>query len=203
MSKNFIDREKLSSRQRNIFDQVEKLYNSTQREIAVWLWKNHVQVVANYALELAKKYQADADLAFAGALLHDVADIWHERNEASFEEITAKTARQVLNQAGYDHSLADKFYSQIIEPHSVRLDGKQPNNLEAKILATADAMAHLTTDFYLNFQKMGYPTSDKTEFKDWVLAKLERDFHRKIFFPEIKAKLEPYYAKLKKHFSQL
>ena len=71
------------------------------------------------------------------------------------------------------------------------------------MLATADAMAHLLTDFYHDFQTAGVPTKDKIEFAKWALPKLERDFHRKIFFPEVKEQVRPFYEKLKSHFQTL
>jgi|SRR5579859_584825 len=198
-SKYQIDKDKLSEKQRNVYDQVEYLYYQTNRHIARWLWANHVQTVGYFALELAKKYSADADVCFSAALLHDIADIWDERDHPGFEVKTKHTSQDVLKQAGFDQEIWLHTFDRVIAPHSC-YPGNMPDNLEAKVLATADAMAHLLTNFYKDFQEMGVPTDDKEKFKEWVLSKLERDFHRKIFFPEVKGQVKPNYEQLKTYF---
>lgn len=74
-------------------------------------------------------------------------------------------------------------------------------NIRGKILATADAIAHLTTDIYVKLHKIKVPhTISPQEFTDWVLNKLDRDFHDKIFFVDVRQQMKPKYNQLKKHF---
>lgn len=69
------------------------------------------------------------------------------------------------------------------------------------MLATADALAHLSTDFYIQFAWMHVPENKNyQEFVQWVNEKIERDFNSKIFFDEVKVSIEPRYNALKKIF---
>lgn len=56
---------------------VQNLYKQSlpdRDEWADWLYDNHVLWVAKMSRKLAEKYDADADLAEAAALLRDIAD---------------------------------------------------------------------------------------------------------------------------------
>lgn len=194
-----INKDQLSEKQRCVYQRVETLYRQSDRKTAVWLWDHHVQVVAYFALELAKKYAADSDICFSAALLHDIADIWYERNHPDFEEKTKRTGQEIFREAGFNEEEWIQTFDKVITPHSCYPEN-MPETLEAKVLATADAMAHLLTDFYEDFQKMGLPTTDKEKFTAWVNSKLERDFNRKIFFVEIKEHVKSKYDMLKKRF---
>lgn len=55
-----------------------------------------------------------------------------------------------------------------------------PQSLEAKILASADAMAHYVNDFYLKIAVTG--ERDLEEYKRWLKEKLSRDYNDKIYF---------------------
>jgi len=89
----------------------------------------------------------------------------------------------------------------IIAPHSCR-NGNLPQTVEGKILATADAITHLSKDFYLQFAWMHLPEEKTyTEYKEWVNEKLNRDFNIKLFFPEIKAEMKDRHEALIEVFS--
>lgn len=66
----------------------------------------------------------------------------------------------------------------IILTHSCNKD--IPDTLEGKILASADAMSHYSSDFYLQIAVTG--KRNLKDFKKWTLEKLDRDFNKKIFF---------------------
>ena len=89
---------------------------------------------------------------------------------------------------------------QIITPHSCQ--EIKPATTEGKILATADAMAHLTTDFYLHFCWTHEVEPDFDEYKKWVLKKIERDFNDKIFFEEERQLVKESYESIKLLFSK-
>jgi hypothetical protein len=196
-----ITENELSDIQQRIFHEVAQLYDQTEKEISKWLWLHHVQVVAHFALQLAKKYQGDADISFAAALLHDIADVWLERDDEKFEELSQSTTIAILQNAGYTAEKALEIFTQVIEPHSC-YPGHLPQTLEGKILATADALAHLSTDFYTDFQQMGRPSSDREKFTQWVLEKLDRDFGVKQFFTEEKEEVRGRYEELRAYFSK-
>ena len=82
------------------------------------------------------------------------------------------------------------------------MPGDEQTMIEGKILATSDALAHLQTNFYYDFKKMGWPQNIKPEdFNDWVITKVDRDFNKKIFFKEVQEEVKPIYEKLMKEFS--
>ncbi len=176
-------------------DEVTKAYESTTRKQAKYLWKYHVQVVANYAEQLSKQFGANPDLAVAGALLHDISDIWMERNDTQFEESVLRNVQGILKTAKYTPQEITFVADQVIAPHSC-YPNHLPTALEGKVLATADAMAHLTTHFYKDIRQLFFARLTDEEYKEWVGKKLERDFNSKIFFPEIKAQVEPKYKEL-------
>ncbi len=97
---------------------------------------------------------------------------------------------------GYSSAMIKKVQN-IILTHSC---GKnKPKTLEGKILATADAMAHYINDFYLQIATTG--RRNTTDFKLWALEKLNRDYHKKIFFPWAKEKIKARHELLMKLFT--
>lgn len=69
-------------------------------------------------------------------------------------------------------------------------------------MATGDALAHLTTDFYIQFCWKHLPEGKSyPEFLEWVAEKLDRDFNSKIFFDEVKEEARKRYEALRAVFS--
>ncbi len=197
-----MDLTKLNKQQEMLFTEVSYLYNNSRRRIAHWLWENHVTVVTKNAFLLAEKYKANVDYCVAGALLHDFADVWLERMDMYFESKSKSKAELTLKKVGYGPEDISIIVIQVIKPHSC-YPGHFPELLEGKILATADALAHLRTDFYPSFKRMGLPeTVQPTQFNEWARTKLERDFNSKIFFDDERKVARGDYEKLKKEFSQ-
>ena len=133
-----------------VFELVKNIYEKTNEPFALWMWNNHVPVVAKKTLELSIQYQANEDIAVAGAWLHDFGDAFVHRHSDQHEEISKSEALKVLQEAGYIEAEINEVMNDVIEPHSCR-DGFLPRTLEGKVMATADALAHLTTDFYVQF----------------------------------------------------
>ncbi len=185
-------------------NKVEELYTNghVSEEWDVWIrwsYPNHVSVVAKNAERLAKQFGGNVDHAVAGALLHDVADVNMERSDPGHEEECERIAEEVLKDAEFSDEEITTIIRDVIAPHSCR--EIMPEILEGKILATADAMAHISTDFYFVFA--WYHWGNKSdlknyeEFRIWVLERMEKDFHRKIFFPEIAEEIKPFYETIK------
>lgn len=177
---------------------VASAYAQSDRKFGQWAWRNHVQVVAQNAEELSARFKANTDLAVAGALLHDFGDAFVERVDPTHAAITEQQGTDLLKISDYSPEEIVEIFQVIIPPHSCR-DGEQPTTLEGKVLATADALAHLNTDFYLQFAWMNLPEVAHSfqEYQAWVQAKIERDFHHKIQFVEIKQETEARYIALR------
>lgn len=188
-------------RHHRVAELVEQVYLSSKQNIALWMWQNHLQFVAQKALELSGKFNANADLAVAGAFLHDFGDVFVSRHANNHEEISKQEAIKVLQKADYSSQEIQEILENVIAPHSC-YEGNMPETLEGKVLATADALAHLTTDFYVQFAWKNMPDGKSyQEFLVWVSEKLERDFNDKIFFEEIKKEVQEKYLALKLVFN--
>lgn len=180
---------------------VKEIYLSSKQSIALWMWQNHLQFVAQKALEISDKHGANADLAVAGAFLHDFDDAFVSRHASNHEEISKQEAIKVLQKSDYSPQEIQEILEKVIAPHSC-YEGNMPETLEGKVLATADALAHLTTDFYVQFAWKNMPDGKSyQEFLVWVSEKLERDFNDKIFFEEIRDEVREKYLALKLVFN--
>lgn len=163
---------------------VQQAYESTSLDFAQWSWVNHVPVVARHAEKLSLQYHANIELAVAGAWLHDVGDGYVDRFAENHEAVTRLEATKIMQQCGYSVTEIDTVLNQVIKPHSCR-ENNLPSTIEGKVLATTDALAHLTTDFYVQLCWKHLPEGKSyPEFIEWVNEKLDRDYHKKIFFSE-------------------
>jgi HD superfamily phosphodiesterase len=188
------------SRHQRVAKLVEQAYTTSPLEIAHWMWEYHVPVVAHHTEHLAQRLHAQADIAVAGAWLHDFGDAFVSRFDSEHEVITLQKGSAVLQQAGYTSHEVTEIFEHVINPHSC-YPGNEPITLEGKIMATSDALAHLTTDFYPQFCWKHFPEGkDYRGFLEWVKEKLERDFHAKIFFPEVQKAVRQRYEALKETF---
>jgi hypothetical protein len=166
-----------------------------------WMWRNHVQWVANKAGELAEKYHADAEKAYCAALIHDLADSQHPREYEHFANSSEEKGREVLLKAGLSETETNEIIEVIVRPHSCR-PGNLPTTLEGKVLATADAMWHLQTSFFpmLCYKRRPAKTHSYEEWQEWFGEKIERDFNVKIFFEAEQAEVKDDYEALSRVF---
>lgn len=183
---------------------VRKLYdakNPERNDWADWFVDNHVFLVADIAASLAERFGADEELSRAAALLHDIADAKMNRFTDNHEEASLEIARQLMQEAGFKESEIELTVNDAIRYHSCH-NGNVPSSMEGKVLATADSMAHLQTDFYIfGTWAMGKETTLENA-KAWVLKKIDRDFNNKILFTEVKDECKEDYERLKIIFSR-
>lgn len=183
---------------------VKALYEKkdpNRAEWADWVADNHVFVVADNATTLAKKYNANEELARAAALLHDIADTKMKREDQTHEEMSLQMARELMKEVGYPDKDIKLVVDDAIRYHSC-YGSEHPESLVGKILSTADSLAHLKTDFYA-FAAWGIcRTMTLKEMKAWILKKIERDLNNKIFFEEIRNDVTPDYKLIKALFSR-
>lgn len=185
-------------------DKVASLYkenNPNRADWADWLADGHVFVVANYASQLAKKYDANEELARTAALLHDIADTRTKRNDKKHEEKSLQMARELMREVGFNEDEIILVVDDAIRYHSCH-GSEHPVSLEGKILSTADSLAHLKTDFYLFTTWALSKQMSLEEIKRWTLEKIERDLNYKIFFDEVKKEVLPDYTRIKELFSK-
>lgn len=185
-------------------EKVQTLYsekNPHRADWADWLFKNHVFVVADNAKRLAEKYGADAELSAAAALLHDIADARMTRSDPEHEATSLKMARQILEEVGYSDDQIRLVVDDAIRYHSCH-DGHKPESLEGLVLATADSLAHLKTDFYVYAAWAFGKDGTLEQLKAWALKKIDRDLHDKISFDDERHDAQSDYEAVKLLYSR-
>ena len=185
---------------------VDALYSAKNLNRADWadyLYASHVFIVANKAELLAVRFNAQKDIAVAAAMLHDIADAIMPREDSRHGEEGMRIARNFLAESDFSNEEIDIIVNDIIKFHSCK-NGNAPQTLEGKVMATADALGHLQTDLY-EFAITYYIQKAKPveKIKAWGLEKVDRDFNKKIFFPEIKDEVRADYERLKTCFTNL
>lgn len=170
--------------------------------MADWLYTYHVLPVADYSVELARRFGGDESLARAAAMLHDVADAVMPRlpDVEGHELKTAEIARQLMKQSGYTDDEIKLVVDDAIRFHGCS-GNERPASAEGLAMASADAMAHLRSNMYAKmawrFGNEGAPFED---FEYWLAKKIDRDFLNKIAFDELREELRPDYEAIKKLF---
>jgi hypothetical protein len=192
----------MAARNKIVFVEVSALYLADSAKVmGKWMWHNHVQAVADNAKRLAEKYGADAEKTYCAALLHDLADYKFDRGHENFDTWSEEKGKEILLAAGFNKTDAKEIVEIIIRPHSCR-PGSLPKTLEGKVLATADAMWHLQTNFFPMFCYKRRPANTKTyeEWQEWFDEKVERDFNVKVFFEDERVEVKEDYEALLKIF---
>jgi HD superfamily phosphohydrolase YqeK len=184
-------------------NEVEALYGQQRPERtdwADWLYANHVFQVAELAHELAGRYGADSEQAEAAAMLHDVADAVMKRFDPAHEERSTEIARDLLQRTGFSEAEIGVIVDDALRCHGCH-EGCLPQTEVGRVMATADAMAHLDSGFYdfAHAQMSAYKT--KEEMQKWALPKIERDFYQKIAYPEVRQAMQKHYERCKALFA--
>jgi len=191
----------MAQRYSKVEELVKTAYTSSKADFAQWIWANHLPLVANKAKELSQKYDANSDIVVAAAWLHDFGDAFTNRHADNHEEISKNEAIKILQKCEYTIKEISYIMSEVIAPHSCK-EGYLPKTVEGKILATADSLAHLNSDLYIQFTWKHLPENKNyQEYLIWVAEKLERDFHIKIFFEDEKKSVQNRYDSLKEVFT--
>ena len=194
----------MSSRLEILGKSVRSLYEARKpdrADWADWMYDNHIFVVSDYAKILSGRFGiANPDMPMAAALLHDIADAEIKRENPDHEKKSEEISLSFLIGAGFAESEVKIVVGDAIKFHGCK-NGEKPKSPEGQIMATADALAHLRTDFYDFALRELLKVETKTEIKGWALPKIERDFNDKIFFDEVREEARPYYERVKNLFA--
>jgi hypothetical protein len=177
---------------------VGELYEAAATSMGAWMWRYHVQWVAERSVVLAETYGADAEHVYCAALLHDLGDSRFERGHEQFDAWSWETGKAILKTAGFRKPARDAIM-EAVRTHSCH-PGHLPTALEGKVLATADALWHLQTNFFpvLCFMNRPDGINDYDEWQQWFLRKITRDYEVKLFFDdEREAARDDYHALLR------
>lgn len=151
----------------------------------------HIMSVVKYAKLLAKKFGADKEIVELAALLHDIGVI---RGDKPNHHISgAEDAEKILKKFNYPQEKIEKIKHCIFAHRASKAIKRE--TIEAECIASADAMAHfdeipqLFESAFIRF-KMNPAVG-----KQWILAKLERDWNKLI--PETKKLVKEKYKAIK------
>lgn len=192
------------SRIENLKEEVTKLYetrNPNRADWSDWLYANHVFLVADYADQLSKKLGVENDLSVAAAMLHDIADAVIKREDPEHEVKNVEIAKELLAQTGFNENEIKIIVDDALRCHGCH-GSDRPQTIEGKILATADAVVHLNSDFYEHAVEVDSKTDTFEEIASWALEKIERDYRSKICFDEVRQEMTECYNQLKERFKQ-
>ncbi len=188
----------------NLKTEVKKLYeaqNPNRADWSDWLYANHVFLVADYAQHLSKKLGVENDLAVAAAILHDIADAVIRREDPEHEVKNVEIAKELLVKTGFNENEIKIIVDDGLYFHGCH-DNERPQTIEGKILATADGVVHLNSDFYEYAVQERTKTSPLEKVAAWALEKIERDYHSKICFDDVRQEMTECYNQLKERFKQ-
>jgi putative nucleotidyltransferase with HDIG domain len=189
----------------DIRQKVKELYEAKQEgrdDWSDWLYVNHVLPVAEAARSLAQKYGANVELSEIAALLHDIADYKMPRRNPDHEKESLAIARQLMADHGYTPEEIELTVEDAIRFHSCHGE-ERPKSKEGLVLATADSLMHLKTDFYIYAAwAMGMDKRPLEDIKDWTLKKIERDLNNKISFEDEREDAREDYEMIKELFSR-
>lgn len=158
-----------------------------------WIFPNHIDIAVDFARQLADKYQANAEIAMLGALLHD-AGLAYKRETASpagHEGRSVEYAQESLPKYSYDTQLIDE----VIKCIAATEPEVEPATLEAKIVRSADALSHMLSVHYLAKAMFADDLEDGISF---VEKKIEKDFY-KVCLDDERQMVQPvydYYSKI-------
>ena len=125
-------------------------------------WNYHIESVVEHSLDLGKKLGADLEVLELAALLHDYASLLGKKElYKEHHKYGAEKAGEILTKLNYSDDKIKKVKNCIFS-HRGSVKEKK-NSLEEKILASADAMSHITelSDmFYLTYGIHKYDTQE-------------------------------------------
>ena len=185
-----------------IKDFIKKECQDNSQQVADWFFSEHLEVVDKYAQKLLQQNpEANSEVVELAVWLHDVQRIYNLDGEHALTG--AIKSREILKNFNCKDGIIEQVY-EAVRTHRANSPETQPATLEGKILATADAMAHFSSNFYLKvfLSKMKKGEFENVqEFKNWAIKKINRDYQNKIFFEEARKIIKSQYQTLIGFFS--
>ena len=138
------------------------------------VWDCHILPVVEHSLALGKNLKADQQVLELASLLHDYAAILDKDLYAEHHEHGARLAGDILAKYSIEPGMIEHIKKCIYSHRGSNSIAKQ--SLEAEILASADAMSHITQladMFYLTYGVHKYKTREGAR---WLFKKLNRSW---------------------------
>jgi uncharacterized protein len=155
--------------------------------------KYHIEFVVKFSEILAGKLNADKEICIISAYLHDIGRYFVQSK--AHEEVGAIKAEEILNKLNYPEQKI-KQVKECILKHSTRTPDKDRKNIEEKILANADAMAHIEAAYYIIAVPYLYRGKSFEQGFYWFKKKIDRDYNGKLTLQEAKKLIKPKFFRL-------
>ena len=151
----------------------------------------HINPVVEIACEMARELNADVQVVEIASYFHDITKMTGKRKEHHLTG--AKYAESFLS--NYDiEKVKVEMIKDCIKKHRGGTEFTR-NTIEEKIVATADAVAHIMHPLTLFYAWYGRRGCSIDEGADGMLQKLEKSWN-KIEFQNVKNKMEKRYNML-------
>lgn len=172
---------------------LEEIYKIVKESFEERDYRYHILPVVNHAKKLARIYKADEEVAEIAALLHDIGRA--ETGDDDQHHIAGgPAAEKILKDLGYSDEIIEEVKHCVVSHRAS--EGLEPRTISAKIVANADAMSHfdMLPIFYF---WLGQENKSVAEITEWIKKKLDRDWNKKLTFPEAKELVKEKYEAIK------
>lgn len=160
----------------------------------------HLAVVNKYAEKLAKIYNADREVIELAVWLHDIDRI--SGMKESHHLTGSERAAQLLRGLKYPEDVVERVKHCILT-HRCKDGDPKPQTMEAKIVASADAMAHFDIIPFLVWMAAKETDMSAKEASWWLAKKIERNWNKKLLLPEARNMVREKYEAFKILFKEL
>lgn len=138
------------------------------------VWDYHILAVIKHSQKLGKMFKADLEVLELAAILHDYAGIKDYKLYPEHHVHSGELAERLLKKYNYPQEKIEHVKECIFSHRGSVIMRRR--TIEAKILASADAMAHITEIadmFHLVFKIYNYETAEGSL---WLKKKLQRSW---------------------------
>ncbi len=171
---------------------IRKVKGFVKKNLPDWFIKHHVKLVVAHSKWLCSFYpEADEEVVEIAAWLHDIVHPVGGYKGRAHEVASAKEAEEFLNSINMSKEKISKIVH-CIKTHRTRKP-PEPKTIEAKIVASADNMAHFGR-FELLVKILGL---------EKALQKLRRDLEASFMLPEAREYAEKKMREIERKLKKL
>lgn len=157
--------------EKEVKDYIEEYKNNSEDHYD--FWKEHIKYVCKESVDLAKQYNADAEIVQLGALLHDIALI-RQIGDRKDHHINGKIiAEEMLSKYSYPIDKMNKVLNCIYNHRS----SKNGTTLEDLCVADADILAHFDNIPMLFNSAYNRCNINLNEVREWMRESFEKDYN--------------------------
>ncbi|MEA3329608.1 MAG: HD domain-containing protein [Nanoarchaeota archaeon] len=159
----------------------ERKFSYVRRD---WIFPNHLDIMLSLVDDMIKKYGGDEEICKLGVLLHDTGLVYgrDSADPTGHENRSIEYAKKIFETIKLSESKREK----IIECIEATDAKEEPENLNAKIVRTADALSQFVSIHF--FAKSAF-SGDWNNFHKWLRKKATNNFKKICFDDEKKIAL--------------